>query len=139
MASDQRLTLRPSAAHSAPFIVLVALLDVGAVVMVVGLAFAHNPGGSLLIGGMAAALSLGTLLYYRNAMLWVDAEEVGKTDLLGRRSVCRRDDLLRLESHFAPQPTLEAIRKDGRRAFRVNTRLWDDEQLNQLRASLKGS
>jgi hypothetical protein len=85
----------------------------------------------LLAGGSCAA-------YFRNASVWFDDQAVAKINLLGMVTTCPRDQLRKVEAAYSPQPTLTFIRKDGSRAFRINTRLWTDEQV-QLMSGLASS
>jgi hypothetical protein len=68
--------------------------------------------------------------------LGVDDDVVFKTNLLGKTSRCRVDEVARMETHYSPQPTVRFVRRDGSLAFRVNARLWTADQLDALRVAL---
>lgn len=130
------LVLRPRPFHSLPIIVLMAALDVGAVVL-----------GTSFIGAKEWADAVpplifiivsagGTYAYFARASLRVEGGVLSKTNLVGCASRVNVDDVARLETRYSPQPTLCVIRRDGTRAFRVNQRLWDDAQVKSLMSAL---
>jgi hypothetical protein len=99
---------------------------------------AKNPGAAAVvaIAGLAAGGSCAA--YFRNAIVWFDDQEIGKVNLLGIETKSHRDQLDRVEMRFSPQPTLNFLRKDGSRAFRISTRLWTVAQIKTLQDAVGG-
>ena len=85
-----------------------------------------------------AFCGLSCIAYFRNASVWFSDVEVGKVNLVGIGTKCRRDQLGSVEAKFSPQPTLNFLRKDGSRAFRINTRLWTQDQVRTIQDAVGG-
>jgi hypothetical protein len=134
----ERQVLRPQPGHSLPIVVLSVLGTLAGLALAVGFVAAKNPGGAAVM--MVAAFVVGgaCIAYFRNASVWFDGNQVGKVDLLGRKTTCRLNDLSRVEARYSPQPTLNFMRKDGSRAFRINTRLWTDAQVKAMQGVVRG-
>jgi len=129
--------LRPQPGHSVPIIVLSAIGTLGGLGVGGGLFVTGYPGAGVVMVITGVAIGASCFGYFRNARVWFDEEVVGKTNLLGIETTCRRVDLSRLETRFSPQPTLNFIRKDGSRAFHINTRLWTDAQVQLIRQAVE--
>ncbi len=133
-----RQVLRPGAGHNIPIIVLSAVGTIAGLALGVGLLTVSNPGGAAFMAFAGVAIGSACAAYFRNAMVWFDDQEVGKVNLFGVETKLRREQLGRLETRFAPQPTLNFLRKDGSRAFRINTRLWTDAQVKAMKDAVGG-
>ena len=133
-----RQVLRPSPGHSLPIVVLSVFGTLGTLALAVAFVAAKNPAGAVVMSIAALVVGGACIAYFRNAAVWFDANQVGKIDLLGRNTTCPFEDLGRVEAQYSPQPTLNFIRKDGSRAFRINTRLWTDAQIAAMQRLVRG-
>jgi len=132
-----QLLLRPHPRHSLPILVLVAAGDVLAIALAAGFLAIRN--WSAVIFMLAAALTTGgaTWAYFARASLGIEGDVLVKRGALGITSRCRVEDLARMETSYAPQPTVRFIRQDGSLAFRMNARPWTADQLDALRVALR--
>jgi hypothetical protein len=133
----ERQILRPQPGHSLPIVSLSVLGALAGLALAVGFVAARNPGAAAVMVIAAFVVGGACIAYFRNACVWFDGNQVGKVDLLGRKTTCRLDDLSRVEARNSPQPTLNFMRKDGRRAFRINTRLWTDAQVKAMQGVVR--
>ena len=93
----------------------------------------HGHAWGVAVGSLIGFCFLASVvLYYRNANLWADSQWVGKTDILGRRSVCSRADLGSAEYISRITRRLRFLRKDGRLAFEINLHAWRRDEIGQL-------
>jgi hypothetical protein len=134
----ERQILRPQPGHSLPIVSLSVLGALTGLALAVGFVAARNPGAAAVMVIAAFVVGGACIAYFRNACVWFDGSQVGKVDLLGRKTTCRLEDLSRVEAQNSPQPTLNFMRKDGRRAFRINTRLWTDAQVKAMQGVVRG-
>lgn len=134
----ERHVLRPNPAHSAPIIVLAAVGTIAGLTLGVELLKVGNPGSAAFVAVAGLLCGLSTIAYFRNASIWFNDAEVGKVNLLGIETKCVRDQLRSVDTGFSPQPTLNFLRKDGSRAFRINRRLWTDDQVGIIRDAVSG-
>jgi hypothetical protein len=136
MTPNTRLLLRPSPRRALPLIFLVVLADTVAVGLAAGFLAVGIWGAAAVM--LAAGLITGSITwaYFTHASLSVDGDVVSKTNALGIISACRIDDLVGMEIHYSPQPTVRFVRRDGSLAFRVNARLWSSVQMDALRGAL---
>lgn len=127
------VVLRPRPTYALPLLVMVTAGDAGLIVMAVGLWSVRNYASSVLMLGIAVVITAACIAYFRNAALFVTANDVGKINLVGWRSTCPLRDLASIETRYTPQPTLCFMRADGKQAFRVNRRPWSKDQVQVLR------
>jgi hypothetical protein len=123
---------QPEPRHSGP---LVVLAGCGAVVcgwMGFNLAVVRNGPGAVIFATLACILPLAVWAYFRNARIVVAADWVGKRDIVGRLTRCPIAQLRGLETRYFPQPSVCFVRTDGTVAFRVNRRLWKDDQVSEI-------
>ncbi len=98
---------------------------------------ARNPGGGWLV---AAGLGVGAayVAYRRNAQVWYDEDQIAHVNLFGIETKCRLDELHSAEIRGARAITLDFVAKDGRTAFRINARLWNQAQITELGRRVNG-
>jgi hypothetical protein len=123
--------------HSLPFIGLLCAGDLALFALSIGFLRVRDLGSAITMFAAGLVITAAVAAYFRNAALFVSGDEVGKIDLLGRRTHVPLRDLVRTELHYSPQPNLWFVGQKGKRLFRINTRFWTESQLNDVQAALR--
>lgn len=135
------LVLRPSPAAPAARAQLIAATAFG-IVIVTGLAVLSLVAASP-VGFALALVCVGwygglPLLYFRNATLFVDDTEMGKSDLLGRRTAVPRERVAGVRVARTGARTHKLLIEDvgGRVLISAYTTAWTPDHVRRLRAAL---
>jgi len=151
-AADQSLVLRPRRKNDAQLnerrrkLVWVYVVSV----VVLGHNVLTDPGGTVLIVVPTLALVVGVqvvlgALYFRLATLFVVGSEAGKTDILGRRTICPRERVaailllpIQLQKLANPTPhhVIAFVDAAGNTLVRVNAQYWSMQDVTQLASTL---